>query len=218
MKSKPLPLPWMGAGFFVSLGLAATVLSRNGTGANGLVPALQLTARWSFLLFWIACAGGAIAALFGPLLAPLGRRGREFGLAYASAMTVHFSLVIWFFHISANPPLSGKIFDFFATGVVFTYLLAIFSIGRLAEVLGPNLWRILRITGVNYILFAFSWDFVPGAYRAATAHETGNLAWYLPFAAMCIAAPILVLAAAAQRRLSVRSSRAGLGPLVERAN
>jgi|SRR5271154_5553694 len=54
--------------------------------------------------------------------------------------------------------------------------------------------------------------------RAATAHEAGNLAWYLPFAAMCIAAPILVLVAAAQRRLSVRSSRAGLGPLVERAN
>lgn len=218
MKSKPLPLPWMGAAFFVSLGLAAAVLSRNGTGANGLVPALQLTARWSFLLFWFGYAGGAVAALFGPALAPLGRRGREFGLAYASAMTVHFSLVIWFFHISANPPLSGKPFDFFATGVIFTYLLAIFSIGKLATALGPNLWRILRITGVNYILFAFSWDFVPGAYRAATAHEAGNLAWYLPFAAMCIAAPILVLVAAAQRRLSVRSSRAGLGPLVERAN
>jgi hypothetical protein len=59
---------------------------------------------------------------------------------------------------------------------------------------------------------------VPGAYRAATAHEAGNLAWYLPFAAMCIAAPILVLVAAANRRLSTRYSRAGLGPFVERAN
>src|SRR5580658_1821786 len=104
MQSKPLPLRWMGAAFFVSLALAAIVLSRNGTSANGLLPALQLTARWSFLLFWVAYAGGAVAALFGPALAPLGRRGREFGLAYASAMTVHFSLVIWFFHISANPP------------------------------------------------------------------------------------------------------------------
>jgi hypothetical protein len=218
MQSKPLPLRWMGAAFFVSLALAAIVLSRDGTSANGLLPALQLTARWSFLLFWVAYAGGAVAALFGPALAPLGRRGREFGLAYASAMTVHFSLVIWFFHISAHPPLSGKPFDFFATGLAFTYLLAIFSIGRLADALGPNAWRILRITGVNYILFAFSWDFVPGAYRAATAHEAGNLAWYLPFAAMCIAAPILVLVAAANRRLSTRYSRAGLGPFVERAN
>ena len=95
MQSKPLPLRCMGAAFFVSLALAAIVLSRNGTGEHALVPALQLTARWSFLLFWIAYAGGAVAALFGSALAPLGQRGREFGLAYASAMTVHFSLVIW---------------------------------------------------------------------------------------------------------------------------
>jgi hypothetical protein len=31
-------------------------------------------------------------------------------------------------------------------------------------------------------------------HRDKIAHEAGTLAWYLPFAAMCIAAPILVLA------------------------
>jgi hypothetical protein len=57
--------------------------------------ALRMTARWSFLLFWVAYAGGALATLFGPALAPLSGRGREFGLAFAAAHLVHIGLVIW---------------------------------------------------------------------------------------------------------------------------
>jgi len=215
MKRKDPIVFWMGAAFAIALALTGATFAVIGI---DIVQALRLTARWSFLLFWLAYAGGAMATLFGPTFKPIAMRARELGLAYAAAQLVHLGLVVWLFQVSSHPPLSGKPFDFFATGLAFTYLLAIFSIGRLADALGPNAWRILRITGVNYILFAFSWDFVPGAYRAATAHEAGNLAWYLPFAAMCIAAPILVLVAAANRRLSTRYSRAGLGPFVERAN
>jgi hypothetical protein len=56
--------------------------------------ALELTARWSFLLFWLAYAGNAVAILFGAQLAA----GREFGLAFASAHLVHIGLVVWLFH------------------------------------------------------------------------------------------------------------------------
>lgn len=218
-KRKPLPVFWMGIAFGVALGVAAVVLAVNGSAAKGLVPALQLTARWAFLLFWLAYTGGAMAALFGPALAPLAKRGREFGLAYASAMTVHFGLVVWLFQISSKPPLSGYIFVLFVVGLVFTYLLATFSFGNLAETIGPSGWRILRIAGLNYILFAFSWDFVNVIIHAWIWH-IGIRGWveYGPFAAMCVAAPLLVLAAAAQRRRSIRYSGVGLGPLVERVN
>jgi len=205
--------------FGVSLGLAAIGLAFNGTNPDGFVPALQMTARWAFLLFWAAYAGGAMAALFGATFAPLARHGREFGLAYASAMTVHFGLVLWLFQISSKPPLSGFLFRLFVTGLVFTYLLTVFSFGRLAEVIGASGWRVLRFAGLNYILLAFSWDFVNVILHAWVWH-IGIRGWikYGPFAAMCIAAPLLVLAAATQRHLGVRFNRVRLGPLVERVN
>jgi len=55
--------------------------------------ALRATARWSFLLFWLAYAGGALATLFGPKFQALARRGRDFGLSFASGrslITYHF--------------------------------------------------------------------------------------------------------------------------------
>src|SRR5271169_928990 len=140
---------WMSIAFGVALGLAAAVLAIDGTDHKGLVMGLRLTARWSFLLFWVAYSGGAMAALFGPAFERLARRGREFGLA------------IWLFQISSRPPLAGKLFAFFVIGIFWTYLLAIFSFGGLAKTLGSRCWRILRIVGLNYILFAFAFDFVP---------------------------------------------------------
>ena len=206
----------MGIALAIGFGLATTVVAFNGTDAKSLVMALQLTARWAFVLFWLAYAGGAMAKLFGPALAPLARRGREFGLAYAAAMTVHFGLVLWLFKISSRPPLSGKPFDFFALGVIFTYLLAIFSFGRLAETLGPTGWRILRIAGVNYILSAFAWDFVPATIRAVSGpYGIEDRIKYVPFAVMCVAAPVLVLAAAARSRLRVRYREVTLGTVVD---
>src|SRR5271169_6082715 len=152
---------WMSIAFGVALGLAAAVLAIDGTDHNGLVMGLRLTARWSFLLFWVAYSGGAMAAIFGPAFERLARRGREFGLAYAAAQLIHLGLVIWLFQISSRPPLAGKLFAFFVIGIFWTYLLAIFSFGGLAKTLGSRCWRILRIVGLNYILFAFAFDFVP---------------------------------------------------------
>ena len=116
--------------FAVALALAAAVFATRGL---DIVKALRMTARWSFLLFWLAYAGGALAALFGPTFGPLAARGRDFGLAYASAQLVHVGLVIWLFQISSSPPLSGGLYYFFVMAVVLTYLLAIFSFGGLSQ-------------------------------------------------------------------------------------
>jgi hypothetical protein len=214
MKRKPIPVFWMGMAFAIGLCLVALVLALEGVDAEGLKIGLQVTARWAFLLFWVAYAGRAMATLFGPAFAPLARRGREFGLAYAAAMLTHIGLLVWLFLLTFHAPLTGSSLLFFFTGIVFTYLLALFSFGRLVETLGPTGWLILRIAGLNYILLAFATDFVPAVIHPEIAQiRFWRLVAYVPFAAMSVAAPVLVLAAAAHRRLEMRSSHAGFEPV-----
>ena len=205
MKRKSVPVLWMAAAFGVALALAVVVLAIKGPDAKGITVALQVTARWSFLLFWMAYVGGALATLFGPALAPLARRGREFGLAFAAAHLVHIGLVAWLYQILNRLPLPGPLSAFFAIGVVWTYLLAVLSFGGLSKALGPRHWRWLRFVGMNYILLAFARDFVPSVIHSGIAHQGLWLVVdYVPFGVMSIAAPAFVFAAAARRRWGMR--------------
>jgi hypothetical protein len=204
MTHKSAPVLWMGVAFAVAFALAAGVLGVFGANGWSIALALRVTARWSFLLFWMAYTGGAIAVLFGPALGLLARRGREFGLAFASAHLVHIGLVVWLYRISDRAPLSGALFVFFAVGIVYTYLLAALSFGALAQKLGPRLWRLVRIVGMNYILLAFARDFVPAVIQPGAGQHVGRLLEYVPFAAMSVVAPLLCLAAAAHRRRGLR--------------
>lgn len=216
MKRRSTSIFWTGMAFGVALGLAAAVLAIKGIQAKGIVRALQITARWSFLLFWLAYSAGAMCELFGPALAPFARHGRELGLAYAAAQLIHLGLVIWLFQISTRPPLSGGLFAFFVIAIVWTYLLAFLSFGGLAEALGTRSWRILRVLGLNYILFAFAFDFVPPViWPGPGPYGLGRLVQYVPFAAMSIVAPLLVLAAAAHRYQKMRSSPASPGAVAD---
>jgi hypothetical protein len=125
---RPVTAPaWIVAAFVIGFALAAIVLAIFGAGEPGTVLALRVTARWSFLLFWLAYAGGAMATLCGPRLDGLARHGRELGLAFASAQLVHIGLVLWIRYIAAGP--GGMIF--FWVGILSTYLLVLFSVPRL---------------------------------------------------------------------------------------
>lgn len=169
--------------FIVALGLTAVVLASNGTNGEGIRRALRLTARFSFLLFWCAYASGSLAALWGSRFRAMARYGREFGLAFASAHSIHLGLVIWLYQISAAPPLSDAMATFFSVGLLWTYLLALFSIQRLSGMLGAKLWRGMRLVGLEYIMLAFQADFVPGSLHADPKH----LITYVPFAALGLA-------------------------------
>src|SRR5436305_715941 len=99
VKQNSITAIWMGAAFGTALGLAAITLSISGIGTTGLGRALRVTARFSFLLFWLAYAGGALKTLFGTAFRPVSWRGRDFGLAFAAAYVVHIGLVIWLYQI-----------------------------------------------------------------------------------------------------------------------
>ncbi|MGP8033431.1 MAG: hypothetical protein ACLPQ6_04735 [Steroidobacteraceae bacterium] len=191
---------WMGAAFGTALVLAAVTLLASGAGEAGTVDGLRLTARLSYLLFWPAYAGGALAALFGSRFLGLARRGRELGLAYASAHLVHAGLVAWLYDIAVRPPPLSSL-EFFGFALFCTYLLAFLSIKRLAALLHPTLLHAIRVLGMEYIAFAFLVDFSGNPFRGSVMHALA----YFPFITLAVAGPSLRVAALLRR--VVRSRR-----------
>jgi hypothetical protein len=202
MKRIPTAATYSGASFILAAALAAAVLWGFGTGPAGLVHALQLTARFSFILFWLAYAGGALKTLFGSPFQTIAWHGRDFGLAFAAAHVVHVALVIWLFHISNQPPVSGPLFAFFTIGLFWTYLLAVLSIRRLARALGQWRWRMLRLAGMEYISFAFLLDFVNHRVHGPLT----GLIFYAPFATLSLLGTFLRFGAWASRGAAVAKS------------
>jgi hypothetical protein len=180
---------WMTASFLVAATSAAIVFSIfNAHDRVGV--ALRVTARWSFLLFWLAYTVSAMATLWGPPFNRLARYGREFGLAFASAQLVHVGLILRYG--------AGAGMAFFWVGIVFTYLLALFSLPRVRDVMGPRLWRISLIIALNYIALVFAADFIEGPLkRGGIANYPLS---YMPFALMLIAGAGLRVAALVHRK------------------
>jgi hypothetical protein len=183
----------MGWAFLAALVLCAAALGVFGAGEKGTGWALTATARLSFLLFWPAYAGAAMAALFGTGFQPLKRHTRDFGLAFASAHLVHIGLVAWLCWIGAVPTLGT--FVFFGIALLWTYLLALLSLGRLQQLLSPAVWWTTRTVGMNYIAGAFAVDFL----HAPLYGGITRIVWYLPFAVLAVVGPLLRLAAFVQR-------------------
>jgi hypothetical protein len=182
---------WMAAAFLVCLLLAALVLAVFGAGERGTEVALRLTARWCFLLFWCAYAGGALAKLWNlRFFAELARHGREFGLAFASALTVHFALVLRHYQIAT--PADGAML-FFWVGIFCTYLLALFSLPGVRDALGPRLWRIILTLALEYIALVFAVDFIVEPLQAVGMGKYPLS--YVPFLAMLVGGALLRLAA-----------------------
>jgi hypothetical protein len=177
------------ASFCVAAGLAGIVLGGVG-GQERFGMALRVTARWSFLLFWLAYTSSAMATMWGQPFIGLARHGRNFGLAFASAQLVHVGLILL--------AGAGAEMAFFWVGIAFTYLLALFSLPRVRDAMGPRLWRISLVIALNYIALVFAADFIEGPLKR------GGLAnyplSYLPFALMLIAGFGLRVAAFVHRK------------------
>lgn len=185
----------MGGAYLGSLAIAALVLAAFGAGQHGTILGLQLTARWSYGFFILAYVGGPLATLFGPAFQPLARRGRELGLAFASAHLTHLCLVMWIYHISPKPPVPTSSAIYFGIAALLTYLLALFSIPALLAKLPAFLWWGLRTLGMDYIALAFLRDFHHSALSGGLLHLIG----YLPFLALGLVAGLIRIAAYAKK-------------------
>ena len=118
---------------------------------------------------------------------------------FASALLVHVGLVAWLYHISAQPPVSTATFVFFGIGLMWTYLLALFSIRRLSQALGPGRWQLLRLVGLEYVAFAFLSDFITHPLHG----DAKSLLGYLPFSILGVTGTTLRLAAWTRRNVWV---------------
>lgn len=186
---------WMGAAFVVGLVIVVTVYAV-GAPLHRLGMALRATARWSFLLFCLATYGGALTVLFSSRFQGLARHGRDLGLAFAAAQSVHFILVAWLLYSAPDSiPLAYLIV--FSVGVFWVYVLAAFSLSNtLGGWLGPGRWKIVRKIGVEYLAFAFAFEF---ANRILDGNRANGL-HYLPLFAAAVGGPLLRIAAALKSR------------------
>jgi hypothetical protein len=178
-------LRWMGSAFAANAVLATIVLAVFGADQLGTDKALGITARFSFLLFWLAYASGGLALLIDPAAKFLRRHGRDFGLAFAAAHLVHILLVVWLCWIGAPPGMG--VFVFFVPPAVVLYVLTLFSIPTLQRRLGRTRWTVLRTVGMTYIAYAFAADFVKAPYGGGTRY----VLMYAPFAILSVAGPVL---------------------------
>lgn len=158
--------------------------------------ALRATARWSFVWFCLATYGAPLAVLFGERFRGLARRSREFGLSFAAALVVHFVLAIRQIYVSPVPfPRLPLIV--FSLGVASTLVLTTLTVmPTVSAHLGPNGSRRLRTIGVEYIAFAFAFEFggrILSGNRANAIH-------YLPLFVLAVTGPILRVLARAKRR------------------
>jgi hypothetical protein len=122
-----------------------------------------------------------MARLFGPRFAGLARRGRDFGLSFAAAQVIHVGLVIWLFYLA---PGSNGGMVFFWVGILCTYLLALISLPRIRDSVGPRLWPTLRTAATEYIALAFAADFILGPLQ--TNKLGTHPLTYLPFALLLL--------------------------------
>jgi hypothetical protein len=196
----------MTAAFAVALAIAIVVYALAAP-ERRLGMALRDTARWSFVLFCLATYGGALTTLFGSTFQVLARSGRNLGLAFAAAHLVHVALAIWLLYDTPDPfPRLPLVV--FSIGVFWTYLIAACSLNaHLSGWLGPRRWKTLRTIGVEYIAFAYVFEF---GSRILNGNHA-NAVHYLPLLALAVGGPVLRLGAFAKRRFNVERT-AGIVP------
>ena len=197
MPRKPVPAVWMAGAFAAAIAVATAAFAAFGPHYQAVVVAVRGSARVAFVFFWLSYASGGLASWFGELFAGLARRRREFGLAFAAALSVHLSLVAVLFRISTSRPIGNAGIVYFGTGAAVAYLLAAASIEPVRRALPPAAWRLLSGLGMEYILLLFILDLVVHPLRDGF----GNPLDYAPFSLLAIAAPLLRWSAMLRRRM-----------------
>ena len=185
---------WIFLSFATAIAVAVAILIKDGISPDGIKAALRATARFSFLLFWGAYAGGLLRKI--PLSAAqfLSRRRRECGLSFAAAHSIHLGLILWLFAISSQQPVSTKIIIQDGIGFGWMYLLVIFSFDFVRRRLSPLAWRVTFNIALEYIAYVFATDFI--LLHLQDGVDLSIVYW--PFIVMLVGTALLRWASAAR--------------------
>jgi hypothetical protein len=179
---------WTGVAFSIAVGAAVIALAVFGT-KKGVALGLVTTGRIAFVFFFLAYVGGPLTTLFGAVFAPLRKRGREFGLAFAAVILVHLSLIATLCVFGHAPGLNT--FLVFGPAAAFTALLTLLSFSRVQRLLPETFWPPIRTIATTYILYAFTSDFLNFSSYSSLLH----LIAYVPFAALAVMSLLMKFAA-----------------------
>jgi methionine sulfoxide reductase heme-binding subunit len=174
---------WTGLGVATLVG---AILLTRGSGEAAVHLILRTTARTSFLLFMSAFLASALRRLWRiPLTGWMLRNRQYLGVSFAVSHGFH-GLAILTAALVWHERLHPVVVAFGGLGYLFIAAMTATSFDRTAAWLGARRWRALHGVGVHYIWAIFFLNFVALGVRSA---------FYLPFATLAAAAPIIRLAA-----------------------
>ncbi|MCA3131651.1 MAG: ferric reductase-like transmembrane domain-containing protein [Rhodocyclaceae bacterium] len=194
------PSPELGliaAGTALSVVLAATILAIAGDGREGTQLALRMTARLSFVWFFLTFIASPLNRLYPSAgSAWLLRNRRALGVTFGLGMLVHVYCILRLFVLYSpqRPPMvTDADFLIGVPGLLLVAALTVTSLGALRRRMQPAHWRRLHTTGAWFVWAVFILCLVDSAGRKQTDHPV--LAYYL-FIVLLLAGAGLRVAAA----------------------
>lgn len=127
----------------------------------------RYTARFSFLIFVLVFASGALAALFPSDITRWLRRNRRYtGLSFALAHFLHLIAIIALFATIGEVP---ETITLLGGGLAYLFIAAMAATSNDWSVrkLGPKNWRRLHLAGVYYV-----WAIFMNSYLGRLASDT----------------------------------------------
>lgn len=151
---------------------------------------VRKTARISVTLFTLAFAASSLQTLFRwNWTSWLLVNRRYMGVSFAVAHGAHLAMLVTLF--SAFPAAradypAGAALAGGGLAYLFIALMTATSFDRTAALIGPKAWRVLHTVGSHYVWTLFALSYIPRAL---------NDPWYIPLAALVIAAMTVRVAA-----------------------
>jgi methionine sulfoxide reductase heme-binding subunit len=150
-------IPWFLFAFVLLGGAAITFVcvALFGTGEDAATRVTRYTARFSFLLFVVVFATGALAQLApSPATRWLRRNRRYMGLSFALAHAIHLCAIVVLFALRDAVPDTVTLIG---GGLAYAFVAVMAATSNDASVrwLGARVWRGLHLTGASYIWLIF---------------------------------------------------------------
>ena len=137
-------------------------------------------------MFLLPFTASAMASLYPSAITRYVREHRRYlGIAFALAMFVHITCVMWLFRVSVEWPAGLPVFVLGGAAYVLIAALFLTSFDRTTDWLGARRWRRLHVTGIWYIWTVFvlvmllSLEYAPLVYGPliAAALIAAGLRW-----------------------------------------
>ena len=181
----------------IVLSMSALILFFYGWNDASFHLAMRMTARISFLLFFLAFTASSLNRLWPTKSTQWLRRNRRYiGVSFAVSHTVHLALIVTIAFAIPEPfrselRVAGLALGAIAYGFIIT--MALTSSNRAQTWLGRGKWQVLHRTGGYFILLVFTLTYVK--------HLLTNPAFYSPF--------IIAVIAILGLRIAARSKTGG---------